>query len=134
VPESEKHSRLVHSLIEWTSDTYFAGDIGDILVHSHAGTYKSVPPSIGGHIPDICAKIPSSNTTLIGEAKTQNDIDNDHTRSQFIAYLNHCRQLESGLIVIAVPWQYVNFTRRIVALLQNRLSTNVECVFLDKLP
>lgn len=50
-----------------------------------------VPPLIGGHRPDIIARcIAACRQLLIAEAKTDGDIDNQHTRSQigtFVDYL-----------------------------------------------
>jgi len=44
----------------------------------------SAPKKIGKHIPDFTAKAPDGNS--IGEVKTCNDIDNDHTKEQLMDY------------------------------------------------
>ena len=49
-----------------------------------------VPPLIGGYRPDIIARCTAACLKLIiAEAKTDGDIDNQHTRSQIGAFLDH---------------------------------------------
>ena len=57
-----------------------------------------VPSYIDGHSPDIAGlSIGACLRVLIAEAKTDRDIDNNHTHSQVEAYLTHLDSIESGI-------------------------------------
>lgn len=62
-----------------------------------------VPPKLGGFRPDVYAIERDSWRTVIGEAKTADDIDNDHTRRQLAAYFRHLAVDPSGEMWMAVP-------------------------------
>ena len=44
------------------------------------------PPRIEGYVPDVFVTDVPTTTTLIGEAKTQQDIETDHSRRQIFAF------------------------------------------------
>ena len=57
-----------------------------------------VPPLIGGYRPDIIGRCVRTNADLlIAEAKTDRDIDNQHTLDQIGAFLNHLYTLPRGV-------------------------------------
>ena len=57
-----------------------------------------VPSPINGHRPDIAGlNTGACLRVLIAEAKTDADIDNNHTRSQLDAYLRHLDSIKSGI-------------------------------------
>ena len=73
-----------------------------------------VPSQINGHRPDIvglCTGV--SYRLLIAEAKTDGDIDNNHTRSQVDAYLQHLDSINSGIgtFVMAVRGEAADTAR-----------------------
>lgn len=56
-----------------------------------------VPQRIGGHRPDIIARCTvASPQFIIGEAKTDNDIDNQHTWSQIETFVDHLDAMPTG--------------------------------------
>ena len=56
-----------------------------------------VPPRIGGHRPDIIARCAAAcRQFVIAEAKTDGDIDNQHTRSQIGAFVDHLDAMTTG--------------------------------------
>ena len=57
---------------------------------------------LGDYRPDVYAVERESRRTIIGEAKTADDIDNNHTRRQLAAYFEHLAQSPSGEIWMAV--------------------------------
>ena len=67
-----------------------------------------VPPCIGGHRPDIIARCTAARrrSVIIAEAKTDGDIDNQHTRSQICAFVDHLEAMttdtNTGTFVLAV--------------------------------
>lgn len=64
-----------------------------------------VPPLIGGYRPDIIARCTAACLQLvIAEAKTDGDIDNQHTRSQIGAFVDHLDAMTTGtgIFILAV--------------------------------
>ena len=56
-----------------------------------------IPSRIGGHRPDIIARSAAAGFHLIiAEAKTDGDIDNQHTRSQIDAFVGHLDAMTTG--------------------------------------
>ena len=47
----------------------------------------AVPPLIGGYRPDIIARSNAADLDFIAEAKTDRDIDNNHTQRQINAFV-----------------------------------------------
>lgn len=56
-----------------------------------------VPPQIGGYRPDIIARCLIQPISLvIAEAKTDGDVDNQHTRHQIEAFVSHLAAMPQG--------------------------------------
>lgn len=73
-----------------------------------------VPPFINGHRPDIRGwSIGACFCALIAEAKTDGDIDNNHTRSQVDAYLRYLDTIKSGIgiFILAVNGEAADTAR-----------------------
>ena len=85
--ESQAHKEYVQNAIDYikrvfgVSDSQIAADLGDASM---------LPPkSIDGFRADIYVNTPSM--IIIGEAKTDNDINNNHTLAQFASYIREAR-------------------------------------------
>ena len=123
--ESLQHRALVNLLKE-----HFR-KLDDPLTHvefsdepDYLGSNK--PPLIGGYRPDVVWKTPFNRYRFIGEAKTGNDIDNNHSRAQFEAYLNALHyDGDNGQLVVAVPWGAENTASALLHSLavKNEIST-----------
>ena len=50
--------------------------------------YPDKPWEIGGKVPDVIAKDNDKELLVLGEAKTADDINNDHTKDQLTAWSN----------------------------------------------
>lgn len=73
-----------------------------ILVDLPNSTYK--PPKLtNNYHPDIYYN--HNNTLVIGEAKTVNDIDNTHSRNQYISYLQECQNFQGqAYLIVCSSW------------------------------
>lgn len=92
------------------------------------------PPRIGGYTPDVYATDVPTTTTLIGEAKTRPDLENDHTRRQITAFLEHLALTPRAVFVLAVPLAAGATARRMVAQLREPWAEHdVRVVVLDQL-
>lgn len=63
------------------------------------------PPKIGAYRPDVYAIDAPLTRTIVGEAKTQADLETDHTREQLRAFMGFLRLQDNAVFVLAVPWQ-----------------------------
>lgn len=76
-----------------------------------------IPPLIGGHRPDVIARSVSACFELvIAEAKTGGDIENQHTRSQIAAFVDHLHLMPKGvgIFVLAVNGQVADSARALL--------------------
>jgi hypothetical protein len=116
--ESLNHVRLVKAIIERVSNLD-----PQAVIFADTSIYeaKDRPPKIGGHVPDVYARIDMLRQAIIGEAKTRKDLENEHTMSQLRAYLSHCCSNPATRLVLAVPWDMRAFVNNLL----NRLKAEM---------
>lgn len=117
--ESINHVKLVHQII---AHVYSIDPQAVILADTCLYESKERPPNIGGHVPDVYARIDLLRRTIIGEAKTRKDLENEHAMSQFRAYLSYCAVNPQTRLVLAVPWEMRGFVHNLF----NRLRLEME--------
>jgi hypothetical protein len=73
--------------------------------------------------------------TILGEAKTQKDLETDHSRHQLTAFLYHLSCQSRGVLIVAVPWQIVGAAQRTVRLITGAAGnpSSVEVIILDEI-
>ena len=89
--ESVVHKRLVKALAEYVKKKGF-----EITCSSSLGL-KECDKTEDGFIPDLKAYSNNESLSLYGEAKTEDDIDNDHTRAQIKSFSG--RRMKDGKLV-----------------------------------
>ena len=97
--QSEQHKKLVELTADKLKNRY--SEIV-IVVDLQSVPGDEVPPLIEGFRPDIYAHNKQSKLVVIGEAKTDNDIDTKHTYVQVRSFLNHLECRLNGNFVLAV--------------------------------
>lgn len=102
--ESDHHRILVQALAReisadsiWCNQPILYCDILD-------GITLDVPPIIGSNRPDVFARDLATSASIIGEAKTTNDIDNQHTFDQLASFFDYLRSQPHGELWMGVPW------------------------------
>jgi hypothetical protein len=125
VGESINHVRLVQKILERVNsiDTHAV-----IFADTSIYEAKSRPPNIGGHVPDVYARINMLQQTIIGEAKTRKDLENEHTMSQFKAFLSHCCTNPETRLILAVPWEMRRFVHNLFTRLREEMELPKESV------
>lgn len=68
------------------------------------GTGTDVPPIVGSNRPDVFARDLGSSLSIIGEAKTSDDIDNKHTFEQLESFFDYLRFQPAAELWMGVPW------------------------------
>lgn len=91
------------------------------LLDADLPEFGRTPQVIYGFYPDL--RYRDDNVIIIGEAKTQNDIDNDHTELQLNAYIEEVRTFNlQRHIVYCIPFlsfiHVKNFLKRLKIKLQ----------------
>jgi hypothetical protein len=114
MPESATHADLVHSIVAFAE--LKLGPMTSIAIREDAvrPIRGEKPPRIGGYTPDVHAVDVPTTRTLVGEAKTQTDLERDHTRRQVAAFLQYLAVTPYGIFVLAVPLAARATARRLI--------------------
>ena len=118
--QSKEHKMLVKQIVEYLSSANHHSDLTILSDHHTELEHPDKPPVLDeGPQPDVYAF--NSKTLYIGEAKTPNDINNEHTYTQITAYLRHIRNqigflgmYESGKIILNADISYTHEFQNIV--------------------
>ena len=96
-----------------------------------------MPPYIGGHRPDIIARCTAASLQfVIAEAKTNGDIDNQHTRRQIGAFVDHLAAMTmgSGTFILAVNGHVADSARTVLRFAcRQRVSSRIHIELFDGL-
>jgi len=120
VSESAAHITLVNHLVRWVEANTEWSRKAALLVSLPGTPAGSQPPTIGAFIPDMFLKNELAGFAMIGEAKTVRDLEREHSRNQFVAYMQYLATYPSSLLLIAVPWTCTAQARSLLQMLQRR--------------
>jgi hypothetical protein len=121
--ESSKHTALVQVIIKYIGREHAGlGIINDLS----SPLYAEKPNRIGGFVPDVYAFDAPLTTIVIGEAKTQDDLETGHSQKQISAFLSYLGLQQTGIFILAVPWHLKRRGAVIVEAL--RAETGATCV------
>lgn len=99
--ESEAHRRFVRNAAEYIKRTFGVEDNQMLIDLGEEG--KTPPKVIDGFRADIFVQTPKY--IIIGEAKTDEDIQNKHTVAQLVAYIKHVKTFNlERHIVMSTSW------------------------------
>lgn len=105
MPESRTHMDYVNRIVSYIENSFFKIDISLLAIDSPESEYK---PSqvVGLAVPDVCYT--TRELSIIGEAKTEHDISNNHTRKQINAYIDYLklRPREKHLILCSSMYSF----------------------------
>lgn len=132
--ESNKHSALVEIIIRYIRREHAhiaaLGIIDDLSSPLHA----EKPNRIDGFVPDVYAFDAPLTTIIIGEAKTEADLETEHSKKQISAFLTFLGHQKTGIFILAVPWQAKRRAKAIVVTLREAVgAASVESITLDDL-
>lgn len=103
--ESYTHNKLVKKIYNYIQ-TY--KKVKKDLIECDIFEVKGkVTRMLEGFIPDVYYDY--NNLTIIGEAKSENDLERIHSIKQYKSYIHHLQKKidngNEGILIIAVPWQ-----------------------------
>ena len=123
--ESKKH----HSLVKKIYDYVIANEKAEkSLIQSDifevSGNVTRMPE---GFVPDLYYKY--DNKIILGEAKTDSDLDREHSILQFKSYINYLKRYSNldydCMFIIAVPWEASIAASRIIRRIINEENINL---------
>ena len=95
--ESLTHMSFVKKIADYVS-TIPQDFTRNLLCVELPGEYNRCPQIIGRSIPDVFYN--DSNYIILGEAKTDNDIDQEHTQRQLNDYINETRTYNANRNIV----------------------------------
>lgn len=95
--ESLTHMKFVKKIADYAS-TIPEDFTRNLLCVELPGEYNRCPQIIGGSIPDVFYN--DSNYIILGEAKTDKDIDQEHTQRQLNDYIKEARTYDADKNII----------------------------------
>lgn len=102
--ESDKHRELIGQIGLWIRWKF--PEAKDFIDDDSDGALgRPRPPSIAGYRPDAFVLGGAQRTTIVGEAKTANDLDSEHSRRQLEAYIAYLSTFSDGVLVVSTQWQ-----------------------------
>ncbi|RXG84832.1 hypothetical protein [Bradyrhizobium zhanjiangense] len=101
--ESAEHIRLVEYLIQIVEARHKTAR-GIMIFADHHDYAGNRPPMIGGFKPDVFAHDLPPSFRIIGEAKTAKDFEEERSRRQIQAFLEHLALYPNSSFYLAVPW------------------------------
>jgi hypothetical protein len=119
VPESTNHTSLLSRLLIYVQQNMNEHQRLFVLHDMPGAIGCEKPPVIGGYRPDLYAADTPITAAIIGEAKTSNDLETDHSKEQYRAYARYLAMYPGSTMILAVPWHL-----RVRALTLLRLATN----------
>lgn len=124
MPESQKHIATVKRVLAYIEQEYASVKTLYAATDLPGHASPNRPPNIGGFVPDIfCSNTPVT-LTVIGEAKTSEDLQRPRSLAQITAFYEHLEHSTAGHLAIGVPWQdeafVYNFLKRLKARSPNK--------------
>jgi hypothetical protein len=135
MPESSTHLALVGRIIDHIAEHY-CGISGLAVLHDLPGRIGcNKPPKIGVYRPDVYAVDAPLTQTIIGEAKTQGDLDTQHTHKQLTAFVKFLALHKNAVLILAVPWQAKARGIAVLNSIAQRVgTTSVHFIVVDNIP
>lgn len=133
MPETMQHLQLVKYIVAHIHRKFNYLQGLSLLIDTPSAGAESKPPRIGRFSPDVYAVDVPVTTTIIGEAKTACDLTRPHSREQISAFIEYLHYSPCGILVLAVPWQFVACAKIVVESAKRSLSVdpgNVEVTVL----
>ena len=129
MPEKKEHADLRKIIKKWITSNLGSYSL-TIFYDDPRNPLGSSVPEIRGSIPDLYANSYKHGIQVIGEAKTSNDIINNHTEKQLRAYLKHLNVYnKKGYLIVAVAFrdrdEMINLVRKIVREVNKNILVNI---------
>lgn len=128
--ESRSHIKLVAVAFNYIKSIVPENTVS--LIQADSADLPRPSKVVGGFIPDVFFW--DRDLLIIGEAKTINDFERNHSKDQYQAYIVECLSFHGkAILVISVPWQLVSTAKNYFCRLKSRMLCNIEIVILNEI-
>ncbi len=117
--QSKAHRDLIEGTVDVLSSRYTNISM---LVDLQQKPGDEVPPKIGRFRPDVYATRKREHFIVIAEAKTDGDIDNQHTHDQVISFIKYLNRSEESLFILAVTGYGADRARTFLRFIRKELQ------------
>ncbi len=129
--ESQKHIEYVKKIISYMES--IMPSFQKAVIQADLAEYgKRTPQVIGGYYPDVYYR--TLNCFIIGEAKTDSDIDNHHTKAQIDNYILELRtgcQKEKHIILSTSVYSFAMLKNMIVRIKEKESLPDITFHIID---
>ena len=126
--ESRTHRDLVAQLRYWIAMEFCDNDLGSVFVDDGDPETGPTPPRIDGYQPDVYCQVTGTDRVVVGEAKTETDLETERSMHQLLAFLKFCELRRNSCFVIAVPWYAERTATNTLGNLKSRHGLSNACV------
>ena len=120
--ESRKHIELINIIKQFVQENY---EIEHALLKCDLVNEHKPEGLINGYRPDLFYSY--KNKMIIGEAKTKNDIDRNHSIEQYKSFLSYCSlNGENTNFILSVPWTETIYAKKLLKKLKNQFHYNTK--------
>ena len=116
--QSETHANLIREVA--TAIGRHCSDVS-ITTDLQQKPGDNVPPLVNGFRPDVYARLEQTGLIIIAEAKTDKDIDNQHTLNQTRSFINYLNDKKSGLFILSVTGHASDHAKTMLYFVQREL-------------
>lgn len=126
--ESLNHNNLVKKVFEKVKNIIPETE----LCFLKADLFECEKPSLvyGSYIPDVAYC--NNGLLIIGEAKTLNDYNTEHSYSQYESYFHECKLYPgNSIIIICLPWNLFLSAQNHFKLLKRKYDVNTKVIIMS---
>jgi hypothetical protein len=131
MPESQTHLNLVQE-IKTCINLNFSNSKNFLVLSDTPESLRSLPQIINNEFrPDVFAE-DNKGRTIIGEAKTTNDLETLHSKNQIKCFISYLMEKQDGVLILAVPLRSLNTAKNLIRRIKRGLgAVNVKSEFIS---
>ena len=127
--ESIEHQNYVRKIVEYVREI-IPCEFAD-RIRADLPEYEKPTLAYDSYVPDVLYSY--KGMLVIGEAKTYDDFNREHSRRQYEAYIKECARCPGDtIIIIAIPWQLFLTAKNHFLLLKRKYNVKVSIVVISE--
>lgn len=131
MPESSKHMMFVDKLLD-EAKRIVPTEYHVLICSDKPDSTEKPPRTKDGFVPDLYYN--HNNLLIIGEAKTAEDVDRFHSKSQYQSYFEEALRYEGkAILIFASPWYAITSIKNTIKQLNRKNASSVEARFLTEI-
>ncbi|AEV30221.1 hypothetical protein SpiGrapes_2458 [Sphaerochaeta pleomorpha str. Grapes] len=129
--ESSEHMKYVDILFSFV-ETLIPKEMGSLILVDKPSCREKPPRTSGNFTPDIIYK--NQEVLIIGEAKTEDDVERRHSLSQYENYYLDAINFEGkSIVILSVPWFMKNTIKNVMRRIKQRYIRKIPVFVITEL-